>query len=472
MPIKDRPQTSQHFIAIATGQQIANLPPILQLGRPGDHVSLLTSKGAQSQDWVSSSMEILRTRGFKVETTLIEEDTAAAFARGTSEAIARLPEAPVIAIVNGGQKPWILAMVAACPDAAEVAYGESPKSELTLFAKSDPTSARRVAYNFDPPLTLDEVLRCANAAQMDGEGKEVWNSQRAAGQRRVLDPVKFPSDEEIKRDFEFAHKRAKELKQAQDSDYPMAEVALSKSSDKARGKFARALTQFLNSVFKGMPSQNPEEKHRPVTETDLSNDDLKRVISAARNLLDHARKACALEAPEVGVERLGGNFEHLVTDAVVAHIEQNSNSVTPAVASIWWGVKVRQLSAPLGTVGAEWDVVLVFRNGMIMHLECKAAAVEKKDLDARKHVLGSHSSSLAKFVLVIPGYTAFAAQPWFVDLTKFGNKAKDFGSESLLRFTRSGQPSEFEDRSCTPTITKILLPFDEQLQELLKRYAS
>jgi hypothetical protein len=109
---------------------------------------------------------------------------------------------------------------------------------------------------------------------------------------------------------------------------------------------------------------------------------------------------------------------------------------------------------------------------MIMHLECKAAAVEKKDLDARKHVLGSHSSLLAKFVLVIPGYTAFAAQPWFVDLTQFGIKAKDSGSETPLRFTRPGQPSEFEDRSCTPTIIKTILPFDEQLRELLKRYAS
>jgi len=54
------------FIAVATGQNVANLPPILEPGEPGDRVLWAVSPEAGKRGWAEGASSVLREHGFEV----------------------------------------------------------------------------------------------------------------------------------------------------------------------------------------------------------------------------------------------------------------------------------------------------------------------------------------------------------------------------------------------------------------------
>ncbi|MSR19341.1 MAG: hypothetical protein EXS00_09335 [Phycisphaerales bacterium] len=373
----------------------------------------------------------------------------------------------IIAVVNGGKKPWALAVVGACGTNARVAYGESPQSEVSVWSTRDPSRAQRIAYDFTPPLALHEVLACGNSVaedDPDAQGKLIWDSTNG---RMNLDRPALESDDKIDEKFRFAHEFHLKMRTLEDSPYPSTNAAMA-LQQKSVGKLREHLRRTVNGVLRRNRASQSDVTITPaLAEADFTEQDLVPFVGAVRALLERARNKVATREAKMAVGKpappIGHDFEHRVADAVVSYIEGSPNKC--ALASVWWGVKVRHVEAKPSQTDAEWDILLVHRNGVITCLECKTVAATKKDMDARRAMLSLRTSNLARLVLVIPGYTAFADQEWFKNLTVFGSK-----HPGALRLTRLGEEPRFLDRSVSPPTEAIIAPFDRQLDQFFDQY--
>ena len=441
-------QPQQHFIAIATGQQSANLPPILQLGRKADRVTFLATPEIIRDNKVDQAVDILRKRGFDVYVINLKGSDIDEFATHTSAVIKSLPDANHIAVINGGKKPWIVAMVGACTPNTRLAYSETPKSEVVVFSNHNSIEQQRINFDFAPPLSLEELLACANA-ELQSKPVQVWDAKMG---RVNLEPPQPETDDEVDQKFELAERNAQSQKSAEKSDYPSADQALSGNDD-----YIVSLRQTLKDVFTQMSKSN-HENH-------IANDQLKKIVGSARKLLANARKNLSTKLDGDSDQRIGPDFERRVADAVVAYVDKHPR-IKQALSSIWTGIEVQSLKSQ-ERKGAEWDIALIFRNGAIMHLECKTVKTTVKDMDARKGVLPLLSSDAATFVLVIPGYTKYADKIWFQNLTEFGR-----GTKHTLRLTRPNQQPTFMDKSVKPAVEATIPPFEEQLDKLFEPFTS
>jgi hypothetical protein len=65
-----------------------------------------------------------------------------------------------------------------------------------------------------------------------------------------------------------------------------------------------------------------------------------------------------------------------------------------------------------GQVLAQFDVLLVLKNGILWHLECKTFTTHQKDLDARLFTLQRAGSQLARMAVCAPLLTHHVGEPW------------------------------------------------------------
>ncbi|RME86618.1 MAG: hypothetical protein D6771_01540, partial [Zetaproteobacteria bacterium] len=97
------------FVAISTGQQVANLPPILQFAEKGDAVIWLESELARAQNWSAGAIEVLAARGMGPQLRAPVEgeiNDPAAVEKALRSALAkfRSADAKLMVVLNGGQK--------------------------------------------------------------------------------------------------------------------------------------------------------------------------------------------------------------------------------------------------------------------------------------------------------------------------------------------------------------------------------
>lgn len=422
-------------------------------------MSLLVTK--TFREGAKRAMAILEARGLKVTEYELGNGSISEFASATSDVISSNPGLDVVAIVNGGQKPWAIAMVDACPPEALIAYGESERSEVSVYTKGKPGLVTMTAYNFTP-LDLKEILACAGASMKDGgkKAKRLWkfddSTALTADSRRPLQ-VPVPDYGKFVREMSAASEIHLRRARAKGSQYPSAKDACKLGCCL---KLKRTLERLMN--------ETDRRRQKPTNNLSVADDDVERVLASARKVLETG----LLDTPvpsEVDVEGalgpLGGYLEGLVADAVVSFVKENPCS---ALASIWMNVEV-SLGDGAAT-SAEWDIALVFRNAAVIHLECKTVQTDKKDLDARVHNLVATTSSIAKLVLVTPCFTNSYKETWFVDLNSFDRDARETYKLRTLRFTAPDQPRTYSDRSVTPAREATIEPFKEQLALLFAKY--
>src|SRR5262249_11028702 len=120
-----------------------------------------------------------------------------------------------------------------------------------------------------------------------------------------------------------------------------------------------------------------------------------------------ARAGAKERAKQGPIDSIGTAFENAVARRVYCWLEAAKH---PAVQSAWRNVKVyRGEPDPV----AQLDVVLVLKNGLLLHLECKSFTVDLKDLNSRLYVLQQAGSLGARMAVCAPVLTGFAAQEWF-----------------------------------------------------------
>jgi len=153
-----------------------------------------------------------------------------------------------------------------------------------------------------------------------------------------------------------------------------------------------------------------------------------------------------------------------------------STSAQKVIQSVWRNVSICQKATPNREM-AEWDIVLVLKNGIPLYIECKAfeGTASQKELDARSVNLRQASSNLALMIVCAPIYTKFQNEKWFKGLHQLKNRVENrvesvMGRLSFLPFTLPDQPENYtvklgrrkESGTCQhfeDALTKILRPY-------------
>jgi hypothetical protein len=180
----------------------------------------------------------------------------------------------------------------------------------------------------------------------------------------------------------------------------------------------------------------PLRKHG-LQESAVTDGDLELIYNQTLGAARRGQEARA-RAGQSCVEPIGPPFELAVARRVQAWLECRQH---PAVQSAWRKVTVSREGGP-ATV-AELDVVLVLKNGLLLHLECKTFTADLKDLNARLYLLQQAGSLGARMVVCAPVLTGFANEEWFADQHKRRLWFESQRHLGFVPFTLPGQPVEY-----------------------------
>ena len=344
----------KHFLALATGQAVANVPALLHCAAPGDSVWWAWTDSAARQSAEPAS-RLLLNRGLKAywfdqamptHPANIEAWVQRQFNRPPFNAGAgNQAQQQVVLVGNGGTKPMFQALVQALGgQLSEVVYGEGQPVAVLRMPGGMAAQASREPFAGEP-LDLKNLLSCSGHRLAthagDTGGSLLWRAGR---------PLPVPA-----MDPNFGNDRA----------YANAYETAVRDSESARHGFALA-------------------------------------------------------------------FEEAVASRLLAHFSQRIYW-QEIVAEIWTNVKCSSARFPQDNV-AEWDVLMLLRNGVAISIECKigsridhsdgekdgpkpkVGAKVKKDFDAREHMVHSSASQLAVIWVCSPMPTAYSHRHWFKPL--------------------------------------------------------
>ena len=165
---------------------------------------------------------------------------------------------------------------------------------------------------------------------------------------------------------------------------------------------------------------------------------------------------------EGGPNTFGDAFEAAVAHRVLAHLDTRP-SWHDVVGEGWMGVQITRPREQ--EPAADWDVLLVLRNGVLLNVECKTGQATQKELDSRWHAMRESSSQLATMWLCSPLPTAWADQPWFAKLHGHRDRAFALHRPHLAWTLPAQKLSYWLDGR------KFTVPsFEVQLDELMRPY--
>ena len=180
------------------------------------------------------------------------------------------------------------------------------------------------------------------------------------------------------------------------------------------------------------------------------------------------RLAAGLDEPNA---RLGRIFEDAVGKRLWLWIAAHDGF--GIVQSVWRNVQVCRQAAP-GLKVAEFDHLLVLKNGILLHIECKTAtaSADQKELDARLLNLQRAGSQLAKMALCAPLFTEFSGDDWFRSFHDLKQRVEDLGQLAFLPLTLDGQPTRYTcpGRDGNGGCDYSCLPFEEEVEKFVAPY--
>ncbi|HEX5327828.1 MAG TPA: hypothetical protein VFW75_14255 [Acetobacteraceae bacterium] len=152
------------FIAIATGQAAANLPPILEMAHPDDQVLWLESDAARRGKWVDGPRTVLAGRRIHSRDPVSVTDEPAGVAAAVLQCLAECRECRPVFVHNGGTKLASLILDRASGTTPRpILYGLERPAELWIFPAGIDGPLEKRAYT-RARLSLPEVLRCSGHA--------------------------------------------------------------------------------------------------------------------------------------------------------------------------------------------------------------------------------------------------------------------------------------------------------------------
>lgn len=459
------------FIAISTGQSVANIPPLLEHMAGNDELVWLESEFAVKKGWAEGAAHVINQRLRVSQQRILVKTT---MQEAISSYLNTLPKSTQIVVVgNGGTKLQLLSLWHGVREAdfmPSVLYGEGRPCGWVLT--EDPGKLEKPQPYQKTSITLADVLTCSgHDTQTDFGQTRIWPAPQAPKHSSA-----YGVDADYTRNLHNHQYRWESHKAAlADSEGVSIREALRVLHDNDKDELIAYLKRLFGhmrgSLLKKPTSKNqrgalrlPYDEPTFVKHNLANMGSIQSMVSILEGMPQVANRLLASDEVTTIPESLGFAFEN----AVAARVYQwlcNDKEMQAIVSEVHSGVKVVKKGAE-ETVVAEYDVLIVLRNGVLFNLECKSFSINQKDYDARETNLKNTSSNLANTVLAMPIYTDMSHEPWFDYI--FGNYQR-FGA---IAYTLPGQPTWFEmlDEETQTTKQVNIIAFEKALKARLNGF--
>lgn len=449
---------AQLFVVVSTGQNVANLPPILERAEEGDQVLWVESPAARQKKWSAGARRVLEKK-YKLQ--MVTEDVVVEqindpvqVAQAFRGAVVRWRAETVkpLLVANGGQKLTPIGLLRACEGLQPVLlYGDDQPAQLRTY-EAGLDQPPRIAPYVRHKLDLEDILLASNPAHVLSPKKPppvcLWPGSLPAEYRQE----RYGVDSEYTARLHAEHHAWAQVKVTDEfTPFRRAVVVLPESR---LLKWRRAFSSLVQTG-----NVNHDEIMAAIYNATA------RLIKDAARASERARQGLSLPTAKQSMA-----LERTVGCRVVDWVQKQGTSI---VQSVWANVEVVQESRP-GENVAQLDVVLVLKNGILVHLECKTAeevATDQKELDARLLNLQRAGSQLARMAVCAPVYTSFVAEPWFEGLHRLRQRLAGIGRLDFLSMTLLNQPDRYTfTDSEGMSQTYEVPPFENALAFLLNSY--
>lgn len=438
------------FVLVATGQNVANLPPVLEIADRGDKVVWVESPAAQEGKWADGASKVLHRFGLDIlPPVAVEEVNNPADLVRALEPVSSAWQGklrPVI-VANGGNKLTPMGLLRAFESASPlVLYGNNCPVELWSFEHGILNPPQIIPYQRHTLDLLDVLAASAHQIQNPGAAKRIWPTEQLPpclqeSDRYGVDPA---YTQKLHRDHaRWALPRARTHR----GIIPYKTVGHLVSKKRIKGWRLSFFSLLWSARHQNSPADPELGDTKTPTDrlTDFLTDEAvqtvwSHVYHATANLIEDAALAQArlgMTPPETD---LGKPFEKAVARRLWQWLHAGHGN--EVVQSVWRNVSVCHQSAP-ETVIAEFDILIVLRNGILLHIECKSFKVAPKDLDARLLNLQRAGSLLSQMAICAPLYTQFAEEDWFRTLHDSRQRIESVGRFQFLPFTLPNQPGSY-----------------------------
>ena len=161
------------FVAVATGQAAANLPPILEMACPDDRVLWLESQSARRGGWAQGPRAVLAERQVPSFDPVSVADEPAAIVDAVRQALVERSGYRPVFVYNGGTKLTSLALDRVLRDSSPpILYGLERPAELWFFPAGNrwPTCETGVCTCEVDARRCPSLLRACHPESFAGQG--------------------------------------------------------------------------------------------------------------------------------------------------------------------------------------------------------------------------------------------------------------------------------------------------------------
>ena len=407
------------FIALSTGQNIANLLPILERAEPQDHVLWIESATAHQRGWSAGALDVLSDQGVgAIQVETLDDDLPSSVDRLLRTHPLVQTGLSIALIGNGGTKLQMLAAHQALAGRIDaLLYNQDHHCAMAVYQGGPAGPVSEHPYRRHG-IDLAEVLRCRGTEPVPGTGTRIWPGPA------VPAATGFAIDREYtarRHDAVSRHARRQTIVSPRPTRY-----------DDAAALAPQQLRSFRRGIAAAM-RQPPEAAPEP------------RLCASAYYgafKLDEQARIQARRQQAPSPSEIGPELENAVAVRVLGWLARGERAVS-GVQSVWRNVKVRRIGD--STALAELDILFVLRNAVLLHLECKSFDADLKDMDARLAVLQRSTSQLARMAICLPRYTDLPTSDWGGALAQKVDKVLSWSQFPLLGLTFPGQPTHMRD---------------------------
>lgn len=489
---------ARRIIVTATFQTVANLPILLTVAQAEDEIIFLETaairNNARHYQNHQGLITVLGQHGLKVMPSVLISEEPSELAQQLQAKITAWRDKPLALVLNGGTKLIsVIVMQALAELQPALHYGQAQPCKVISL-----DSNRVESGNYHPAITLDEVLLCSGYQRFLQEG-------RSSGRRIYPDAQRLQARYGKDAAFTVAQHTAKSTAL---EVFPPFNTLLSSQADKVLAWQNRLLAlvkeqQLLTSItpaakldndmcnqaiqatlkLAGSKSQLPKitqeikeacqtvlgflrgcKEAQPPKQLLPNYSPLEGFYARLRTLMGFTSKGLTPEN-----QALGSVFEEAVAARVQCWLLDNLKW-QEIISEVWLQTKIAVPEQP-GIITQEFDVLLVLKNAVLLHLECKTGVVNNKDMDARSFNMQQAGSKLASQFVVAPVYSNYAKAPWFTVMHSNYQSIARISSVKRLGFTLPNQPAEYQYPNLNGELeTFQVAAFETQLEEQLRSY--
>ena len=447
------------FVAMPTGQVLANLLALFELAEPGDRVLWLATAEAVRLGWMERSRDALTQRCPEVsQGTLLDlAETLDAWGDACVAFADEVTKRPPVMIINGGTKLLNYSVAEAFRRSGHARYPVAYASTfrppgLMLQPAGHGGRAERIAYGAERFPRMAEVLAASgHRIAAHNKGTCLWR----AGTPIDLPPPQ-PYGTERAATFDLHAQVYRWMKRERLPAGPVPNFADADLDGTEKTRLRNAVDLYLRC-------------HASDGALGVLYNSFRKVSQRAADRHRRAAEAAVTAPPEPGTEKLDVLFEAAVAGRLLALLAARPD-LAAMVGEVWRNVEI----APEGQVAgapAEFDVLVLMRHGAALALECKSGLglydpktdSLSKDMHARAHRLGRTASTIARLVVCLPMFREAIGTPW-QDETLRRWRDTLFGRHPSVFFTLPDDPGGTVETQAGP----LEIPaFDAELARLI-----